>query len=327
MRRLSALLLMLPLFLAACSDTEDSIQSGVTAPEATTSMVAPVTAQIGDPIEVTCFWNDCIGEVTLTDMTVAEECRYGVADYGEGYNQAIDGKEILQLWGEFSLAKGRVGQNGEELNVSLDDPTAAIDAEGFKQTPTRYQCQSADDGHESWSTVLTAGQKARIYGDFLIPEGATVIVIEGREIELPAREETTQAPAQERAASTAAAEQPLPTTMWTEPGVGYQCFGTDAWTNDPANCTAANLGGDPSYDTQWGPAAAIPADETVQDLSNVPYADGGTCPAYLCGYGTNDQGQRNPTSGEIQTLHGCQEGYINDPELCEAVAWVETHQY
>ncbi|WP_313678372.1 hypothetical protein [Corynebacterium stationis] len=62
-------------------------------------------------------------------------------------------------------------------------------------------------------------------------------------------------------------------------------------------------------------------------LANIPYADGGTCPAYKCGYGTNSQGERNPSSGEIQTLHGCQDGYINDPELCGAVEWVESHEY
>ena len=38
-----------------------------------------------------------------------------------------------------------------------------------------------------------------------------------------------------------------------------------------------------------------------------------------CGYGTADNGARNPTSGEIQTYHGCQDGYITDPALCSAV--------
>lgn len=43
-------------------------------------------------------------------------------------------------------------------------------------------------------------------------------------------------------------------------------------------------------------------------------------PAAVCGYGYDESGKRNPTSGEIQTHHGCQEGYINDPELCAAAA-------
>lgn len=126
--------------------------------------------------------------------------------------------------------------------------------------------------------------------------------------------------------------EPQPEVVATEPifsspGVGYQCGGTDAWVYDPANCVAANLGSDPAYDTMFGPGAARAADDIYQDLSQVPVADGGTCAAAVCGYGTNSQGERNPSSGEIQTLHGCQDGYINDPELCGAVAWVENHQY
>lgn len=78
--------------------------------------------------------------------------------------------------------------------------------------------------------------------------------------------------------------------IWSEPGVGYQCAGTDAWVHDPANCTAANLGGETSYDTMWGPEAAIPAEEAMRDPSTVPYSEGGTCPAYLCGYGTDAEG-------------------------------------
>lgn len=118
-------------------------------------------------------------------------------------------------------------------------------------------------------------------------------------------------------------EQP---NIWTEPGVGYQCAATDAWVSDPANCTAANLGGDPAYDDIWGPDAAMPADQMwMNENGPAPSYEG--CPAAICGYGHNDQGERNPSSGEIQTLHGCQEGYITDPELCAAVAWVDNHQY
>lgn len=51
----------------------------------------------------------------------------------------------------------------------------------------------------------------------------------------------------------------------------------------------------------------------------IPVADGGTCPAALCGYGHDEHGNPNPSSGEIQTRHGCEDGYITDAELCAAV--------
>lgn len=107
-----------------------------------------------------------------------------------------------------------------------------------------------------------------------------------------------------------AAAQPATNSIWAPVGTGYQCPGTDAFVYDPANCTAANLGGDPSYDIRF-PGG--------QDLSDIPYADGGTCPAYKCGYGTDANGNPNPSSGEIQTIHGCAEGYITDASLCDAV--------
>ena len=99
-------------------------------------------------------------------------------------------------------------------------------------------------------------------------------------------------------------------SIFNEPGVGYQCPGTDAFTDDPANCTSANLGGDPSYDEIY--PGGYPADE-------VPFADGGTCAAAICGYGHDENGNPNPSSGELQTMHGCEEGYITDVELCGRV--------
>lgn len=70
--------------------------------------------------------------------------------------------------------------------------------------------------------------------------------------------------------------QPIAGSIWAPAGTGYRCPMTDAYVYDPANCTSANLGGTPEYD-DWFPGG--------QDLSNIPYADGGTCPAYKCGYG------------------------------------------
>lgn len=96
-------------------------------------------------------------------------------------------------------------------------------------------------------------------------------------------------------------------SIFNPPGVGYQCPATDAFVDDLALCTSANLGGDPIYDT-WFPGG-LPASE-------VPFADGGTCAAAVCGYGHDEFGNPNPSSGGIQARYGCEEGYITDPAIC-----------
>lgn len=121
-------------------------------------------------------------------------------------------------------------------------------------------------------------------------------------------------PAAQVATTTAAA------SIFTTPGNGYRCAGTDAWVWDPANCTGANLGAGPEYDTYYGPGAAIDAQQEQQRLAEIPIADGGTCPAAKCGYGHDANGNPNPTSGEIQLMDACEKGYVDDPEKCAALA-------
>ncbi|MEX3505648.1 hypothetical protein [Corynebacterium sp. LK2510] len=58
----------------------------------------------------------------------------------------------------------------------------------------------------------------------------------------------------------------------------------------------------------------------IKDLSKIPHAEGGTCANSICGYGYDENGNPNPTSGEIQLMHGCEKGYIDDPDKCAAVA-------
>ncbi|AKK05258.1 hypothetical protein CMUST_04580 [Corynebacterium mustelae] len=96
-----------------------------------------------------------------------------------------------------------------------------------------------------------------------------------------------------------------PTTTSTAPAARYQCPQTDAFVNDPSECAAVYAGAQLS--------------QQELDLSQIPIADGGTCPAYLCGYGTDENGNPNPSSGEIQGLDGCENGYITDEEYCAAI--------
>lgn len=60
----------------------------------------------------------------------------------------------------------------------------------------------------------------------------------------------------------------------------YRCPGTDSYVNEPSQCGQSNLG---------------------PDLSKIPIANGGTCAAAICGYGTDENGNPNPSSGEIQS--------------------------
>lgn len=56
--------------------------------------------------------------------------------------------------------------------------------------------------------------------------------------------------------------------------------------------------------------------ETYMEEENPAEAPQG---AAVTGYGTAPNGARNPSSGELQTQWGCQQGYIDDPALCDAV--------
>lgn len=67
------------------------------------------------------------------------------------------------------------------------------------------------------------------------------------------------------------------------------------------------------------PVEVAPPVNTAPDPATIPFADGGTCPAAECGYGHDANGNPNPSSGEIQTYNGCEDGYITDPALCGAV--------
>ena len=68
------------------------------------------------------------------------------------------------------------------------------------------------------------------------------------------------------------------------------------------------------FDTRGG-------EQVLENERQAGLENPGECvgPAAECGYGTAENGARNPSSGEIQTYHGCQDGYIDDPDLCAAV--------
>lgn len=82
-------------------------------------------------------------------------------------------------------------------------------------------------------------------------------------------------------------EQPVPDSqtpstpepagkIYTTPGGGYRCPQTDAWVTDPSYCLIDHKLVDPNEN----------------------------CPAYLCGYGVDENGNHRPSNSEIQNWWG-----------------------
>ncbi|QGW24505.1 MULTISPECIES: hypothetical protein [unclassified Dietzia] len=124
-------------------------------------------------------------------------------------------------------------------------------------------------------------------------------------------------------ASTTPAATPADPAAASEPYVVECLFGTpgpsrmsDGTIRSTDYCFH-EMGG-PAYLEQEGRSGLGGASQQPAH-DGVPIADGGTCPAALCGYGHDEDGNRNPSSGEIQSQYGCEQGYITDAELCAAV--------
>lgn len=320
------------LTLSACSNTQDAAEPSTTAAPTTTADVASGIQDLvlGETITVTRCGGDipCEVDITFTDATLTETCPYGVS-YPDMEAMDPEGTQYLTFEGEFHVINAETG-----FLVSETDFTA-VDPDGYATTNLiAYDCEDLDvDQH--LSNPVDPGLKRAGHLILAIPENTETVRFtqfgDPLSYEFDVTELKAEPGAGERplpvptSTPPAAIQEPTPDateaasiSIWTEPGVGYQCASTDAWTNDPANCTAANLGGDPSYDTYWGPEAAIPTGEAAQDLSNIPYANGGTCPAYKCGYGTDAEG--NDLNQEKADSHAWWSECVaaNTAEYCRA---------
>ncbi|MGP6173361.1 hypothetical protein [Corynebacterium sp. A21] len=272
----------------------------------------PVAIELGDTANLTVGANGPRDiNVRIDDISVSEQCHSGLNSYSEGsydgyYN---DHGYFIQITGEFEVIEHQVN-----YSVSGWDGTTA-DGYAVDFMPASECNDPADDmpGFRSFSNPIDAGQKARAVEEYWVAELPENIVLDGPyepvSFTWPVPQDISEPTPGEGASieqSTTAAQE---TSATTPQGSNESDPYAEHYYSSPDNPELAEY-----YAEQ-------------ERLASIPFADGGTCPAYKCGYGTNDQGQRNPSSGEIQTLDGCQEGYITDPQLCEAVAWVETHQY
>lgn len=315
-KRLAPIVLAVPLLIAGCGAAEpeptpeeiflSEMEAAFDPPEGVEANSDLTEISEGGTFHLDCYSHlPCDGDFTIETITMSDECAQRVEDYGLG-PELEEGQTYLQVDGIFEL---HTAANGWTM---LDDPQV-INADGFTEN-VKMAINCHEDGeYQLWSSTLDAGQKAKHFGVWIVPEGATHALIEDVKITLPKVDDkpevvlpdawgnmpTTSAPAPEPVP--AASAPTIVECLEGTPGPTLMSDGTMQYTD-----YCFNLLGGPAYLEQESQSG---------------------CPAAVCGYGTNSQGQKNPSSGEIQTLHGCQDGYINDPELCGAVAWVENHQY
>lgn len=300
MKRLTPILAtsILTFGLVACGDAEEpatTTEETSTTESTTTTQAEPATFKIGEPVNIGS--NGDIVNLTLTEAQVGGDCRYGTVDYVEPTTDA-DGK-LVQLWAE--VEPEHLTHNTWTM---AQDPEV-ITADGFTATiDMAWECDSSTEGHRDWAEGVDMGEKIRVYESYRVPDDFVALKFGSNRIE---REEL----------ESAGTSQPTATTTTEAAGVAS----TSAAAQEPyvVRCLEGTPG-----PAEWSDGSIAHSEDCFQQMGGPEYLEAerqaGLVPggAAVNGYGYADNGARNPSSGEVQAYHGCQDGYIEDPELCAA---------
>lgn len=334
MKRVAALgsLLTLATALMACGTTEPEPSVETQAQSTTPPPPESSTEEIffGEPFTLTRCEDDqpCDVDVIFTDITLTETCPGGVSSPEADPRDAQDNIYVT-IEGEYTA-------NLSPTNFSISETDfTGLAEDGTEIAPAEaLDCNNGDDAEQLSEPVsegssrkgqLTMSIDPRVITLQFAPTREPVI----REISLKDIEVepgSDEVPGQASSESPAAAENPVssPSESLPEEPTIVECLSGTPGPTLMSDGTVQPT--DYCFYAKGGPESAEA--ESRAGYAPLPPADSDSaCAAAICGYGTNSQGQPNPTSGEIQTLDGCQRGYITDPELCAAVEWVETHQY
>lgn len=285
--------------LVACGDAEEpetTMEETSTTESTTTMQAEPATFKIGEPVNIGSDGD--VVNLTLTEAQVGGDCRYGMVDYVEPTTDA-DGK-LVQLWAEVEpehLTNNTWTMAQDPEVITADGFTAAVGM--------AWECDSSTEGHRDWAEGVDMGEKIRVYEAYRVPDDFVALKFGSNRIE---REEL----------ESAGASQPATTATATK---AAEVASTSAVAQEPyvVRC----LEGIPGP-AEWSDGSIAHSEDCFQQMGGPEYLEAerqaGLVPggAAVNGYGYADNGARNPSSGEVQAYHGCQDGYIEDPELCAA---------
>ena len=250
-RIIGATLASCVLFLAGCSDSADHAEETATQ-ETTTEETNPEFAQIGDTIPVDCAGNECSGELKVEKIQLGGECEVPLLA-----EDAPEGMQLVQINGVLTATKEVTDDTGAELGVFPETPVA-WDSEDFKTTAEWAKFCDIPQQQELWDFLpAKMGEKVRIYGSYLIPQGAKELGIANSKFDLskvekpedqsasePTSKKTTEKSEQSIEETTVEQPSAAPAEPEDDPVVGY----TEAPGQEEPNVMEKQIAscGDPS---------------------------------------------------------------------------------
>lgn len=212
-RIIGATLASCALLLAGCSDTTDHAEETATQ-ETTTEEAKPEFVQIGDTIPVDCAGNECSGELKVEKIQLGGECEVPLIA-----EDAPEGMQLVQISGVLTATKEVTDDTGAELGALPETPVA-WDSEDFKRTAEWAEFCDIPQQQEMWKSLpAKMGEKVRIYGSYLIPQGAKELGIANSKFDLTKVEAAEEATTSESTSqqTTEKSEQPTEKTTVEQP--------------------------------------------------------------------------------------------------------------
>lgn len=182
MRRTALLFVfLLSVGLGACSLDEagEKIKVAVTSPEGASKQQkekrTSTDIQLDEPFELSTVTGDK-AIVTIKELTLGEECRFGSYATGIQIDELAEGEQYLQILAE---VEAQASESPQSIGSVILTAPKTVDAEQFtKDAEFAIDCRP-DEGYEHWGLPTKAGDKTRRYGAFVVPEGTKEIRIEG----------------------------------------------------------------------------------------------------------------------------------------------------
>ena len=183
MKRITTVIVATSLLALVGCGSSDDVSTEASSSEGTTASEAEQEfATVGDTIEMDCMNGECLGEFTVEEITLGEECK--VVDEFLGAPEIPEGKQLLQISGVQTMTSdAKDPATGEPLRMMATWPNV-WDADDFKNSADPLVGCVDPDGYEMYGTTSGKGEKMRVYGTFLVPEGSTVLGLDKTRFDL-----------------------------------------------------------------------------------------------------------------------------------------------